>query len=401
MNSARRRDSGAALIVALFALVILTALAVVFTGTARTDVLLAGTRAAQVQALRAAQSGIYYGRTLLAEDDPDVDSTDEDWALAWEETPPLDIPGYTVEVALSDESGRLNVNTATSEMLLALPGMTEEAADSILDWRDSDDEPRAWGVESDYYESLASPYDAANEEFQTLDELRLVRGVTQAIWEGDGTEESPGLRDLITVRSGEANSDSEGMPRLNINTAGTDELSARLGDLLGPEAIASLERRRRSSRLTSLGDTLSVQGVPWQSMALALDRICLNDETFVEGTVNVNTASQPVLEAVGLPSEAAQAIIERRADEPFKTKGELADLTGVDQDVMRAVADVIATKSSVFRVTARAQPETRPLASAVVALLDRSADPAGIILWREVFGDEARTFGAEEQGRGA
>lgn len=384
---------------AIFAVTILTALAVAFASIARTDVLLAGNRRARMQGMYAARSGVQYCRSLLAADDPGVDSTQEDWALVQDEAIALDVPGFTVNAVVGDESARLNVNTATREMLLGLPGMTEEAADSILDWRDADDEPKPDGAESDYYLSLPSPYEAANGPFETGDELRLVRGVDSKMFEGDGSEEFPGLRNLVTVRSGEQNVDRQGRRRVNINTATSGELEA----IPLPSTVVQVLRPTRGRRPTipTLGAALDI-GVPLQ----VLDRICVRDypNDFVEGTVNLNTAGEAVLEAIGLPAEVAQAIVERRAEQPLETKGDLADIPGVNQEMIRAVADRIATKSSIFRVTAWAQAEDRPVVSSVLALLDRGSKPAKIIVWREEFGRQARpasSVGQEGQGSGS
>jgi general secretion pathway protein K len=378
--------------VAIFAVTILTALAVAFASIARTDVLLAGNRRARMQGMYAARSGVQYCRSLLAADDPGVDSTQEDWALVQDEPIALDVPGFTVNAVVGDESARLNVNTATREMLLRLPGMTEEAADSILDWRDADDEPGPDGAESDYYLSLPSPYEAANGPFETGDELRLVRGIDKKMFEGDGSEEFPGLRNLVTVRSGEQNVDRQGRRRVNINTASREQLDDRLGDVLvlSGQEIAAIVRRRQEGPFTSLASILTIEGVPWRKMARALDRICIDDRTFVEGTVNLNAADQTVLEAIGLLPEIAQAIVEKRAEQPLETKGDLADIPGVNQEMIRAVADRVATKSSIFRVTAWAQAEDRPVVSSVLALLDRGSKPARIIVWREEFGRQAQ-----------
>ena len=392
----RTGNDGAALVVALFAVMILTALVVTFASVARTDALLAGNRAAALQAFYAAQSGLNYCRGVLAADDAAMDSAADEWAQVAENAPGLDIPGFTVSSVIEDESARLNVNTATRDMLMALPGMTEEAADGILDWRDSDDEPRPLGAESDYYLALPSPYQPANGPFETVDQLRLVRGVDAALFEGDGSETSPGLRSLVTVRSGERNVDAAGRARLNINTANPAQLAARLGDILTGEELAAVERRIRQGRLESLGDALSITGVPWRSMAQTLDRIRVDDRDFAEGRVNFNTASETVLEAIGLPAEVVQALLDRRGDEPLRSPGELAEVAGVTREIMRAVADRVATKSSIFRVTASAQAETRPLRAGVLAVVDRSGQAPRLILWREDFSPPAGQAGPQE-----
>jgi DNA uptake protein ComE-like DNA-binding protein len=90
---------------------------------------------------------------------------------------------------LEDESVRLNLNMvlladqleegASRNLLMALPGMSEEIADAILDWMDEDDEEREYGAELDYYSALEpAPYAPRNGPLQTVEELLLVAGVT-------------------------------------------------------------------------------------------------------------------------------------------------------------------------------------------------------------------------------
>jgi len=100
-----------------------------------------------------------------------------------------DETGKTVRMGLADESGKLNLNvlsriTGDDEegqeraqfILLAIPGMTIEIADAILDWIDKDDDARLNGAEFDYYEPLG--YECKNGPIESLDELLLIRGVT-------------------------------------------------------------------------------------------------------------------------------------------------------------------------------------------------------------------------------
>lgn len=64
-------------------------------------------------------------------------------------------------------------------MLMALPGMTEEIADAILDWLDEDEEPRPLGAEfADTYQLLQPAYKPANGPIDSIEQLLLVRGVT-------------------------------------------------------------------------------------------------------------------------------------------------------------------------------------------------------------------------------
>ncbi len=98
---------------------------------------------------------------------------------------------------LEDESIRVNLNAlllldkaqknAGRDLLMGLPGMTEDIADAILDWIDEDDDPRDFGAESDYYMGLDPPYAAKNGPLDTVEELLLVRDITPELLFGADT----------------------------------------------------------------------------------------------------------------------------------------------------------------------------------------------------------------------
>src|SRR6185503_16599466 len=97
-------------------------------------------------------------------------------------SPSIDSQGTVTGLrnGLEDESTRLNLNVlltldkqlarSARTLLMGLPGMTEDVADSILDWMDTDDEPREYGAESDYYAALNPPYSAKNGPLETVEE---------------------------------------------------------------------------------------------------------------------------------------------------------------------------------------------------------------------------------------
>jgi DNA uptake protein ComE-like DNA-binding protein len=97
-----------------------------------------------------------------------------------------------VRYGLENESAKLNLNVLLAEgadfearnRLLALPGMTPDVADAILDWIDPDSAPREFGAELDYYAGLSPPYLPRNGPIGGLDELLMVRGVTPELLYG-------------------------------------------------------------------------------------------------------------------------------------------------------------------------------------------------------------------------
>jgi DNA uptake protein ComE-like DNA-binding protein len=147
----------------------------------------------------------------------------------------------TVRYGLEDEASKININTANAEALLALPNMTPELVDCLLDYRDTDNNTRPQGAEQDYYSTLPQPYLIKNGPFLTLEELLLVKGFNAQIVYGedynmnglldqnedDGDTSFPpdnsdgqldtGLRGVATTLSYELSTDSSGKRRVLLN----------------------------------------------------------------------------------------------------------------------------------------------------------------------------------------
>ena len=102
----------------------------------------------------------------------------------------------TTRFGLVNESSKINLNdlvanesstdqSTTTLKLLALPGMTADIADAILDWIDADGEKREYGAEfAEDYASLEPPRAPADGPIHSLSELLLVRGVTAELLYG-------------------------------------------------------------------------------------------------------------------------------------------------------------------------------------------------------------------------
>ena len=102
------------------------------------------------------------------------------------------------EVTIGDEGSKINLNwiaakaksdrQVLADILENSCGLYDEErdtiVDSIIDWVDKDHEHLMGGAEDDYYESLEDPYECRDGEFVILDELLLVRGVTEDIYYG-------------------------------------------------------------------------------------------------------------------------------------------------------------------------------------------------------------------------
>ena len=125
-----------------------------------------------------------------------------------------------IRYGLENESAKINLNLllyidqqnsgAGRTMLLNLPGMTEDIADCIMDWIDSDDTEREFGAESDYYMSQSPPYSPSNAVPQTLDELLLVKGITPSMLFGADVNRNgqidPSEQSLVQNQTGSGSS---------------------------------------------------------------------------------------------------------------------------------------------------------------------------------------------------
>jgi type II secretory pathway component PulK len=146
-----------------------------------------------------------------------------------------------------------------------LAGTTDEMANSVIDWRDADeDSTNITGQESQYYLTLPEPYYAHNGDFENVEEMMLVYGVNSTWLFGDGTGEPKmgdapgeimgtstiedpqlgrGVYDLLTVNSYSAGTGTITSARglINPNTAPRAVLQALInsagGDYSTAEAI--------------------------------------------------------------------------------------------------------------------------------------------------------------------
>lgn len=180
--------------------------------------------------------------------------------------------------ALASEATSAATSTLATDILMALPGMTEYHADAILDFLDEDEDPRPYGAEfSDYYSQLEPAYKPANGPINSIEQLLLVRDVTPALLFGydenrngmldqaemnkmnsgiqpglapgalpttatdpDATPPPPlGWASYLTIHSQEKNISTDGYERININSDDLELLYEDLVAVLGNETWAS------------------------------------------------------------------------------------------------------------------------------------------------------------------
>ncbi len=278
------RRSGLVLIIVLVTVVIMALSAYTFTALMQTEEQASRLITRQLQSKYLVDSGVDYTRGYLARDEASIrekgglwDNSDQFQGIpvAAGVNDPANVGSFTVissnlddeanpegfRYGLVDESSKLNLNvlpfwdeslgrqnpgiSVRTDVLGALPEMTDEIADAILDWLDSNDDSREFGAESSYYRSQSPPYEAKNGPLDSLDELLLVRGVTPELLFGLDTNRNGILDDseaaadnvssvdanmklgwanYITLYSNESNLNEDRLPRININDDDLEQL---------------------------------------------------------------------------------------------------------------------------------------------------------------------------------
>ena len=185
MNSTCRLNSqsGIALVLVLWVLLLLTIITGSFALMARMDRLEAHSLLSGTQARLSAESAI--NLAVLALRDPQ----DETRMLADGRVYQQEIDGVLLEVSAIDERGKLDINAMdelTMANMLSGHGLELDAADllaaAVMDWRDEDELERVNGAEEDAYFAAGLEVGPANRPFMMIEELLQVIGMDYELY---------------------------------------------------------------------------------------------------------------------------------------------------------------------------------------------------------------------------
>ncbi len=257
------KQCGSALVIVLWLVMLMTAVAAV---TARMTLLDGRVSQLAVERIRcrwAGRAGVETARALLLTDERLSDTNMDLWSRNETELVevPLDNCRFTAQVI--DEASKLDINQITDAQLACLPDMREDILNSILDWRDSDDQVRSDGAEAGYYLTLPNGYYCRNGSLETIRELLRVKGVTKDIFYGPSSQmaswsQNEGWINYLTCHSLAPNIDGQGNARVNVNQADRQELTNTLG--LSDEQAQWVLNNRPFQTLVSLTQTGSTAG---------------------------------------------------------------------------------------------------------------------------------------------
>jgi type II secretory pathway component PulK len=409
----------------LWVVMVMTAIAAIVGQTSRLNLKMAAATADELRCQWACRAGTENAIAVLNEDLRDTDCLLDLWSDNDDDfnNVPLERCAYSVRV--TDEAGKLNVNTATREQLLSLEYMEDYIVDAIMDWRDRDEEPRADGAEMGYYENMAYPYTIRNNAFRTVRELLLVKGMTEELLYGedtnlngqldfnemDGAASPPadngddvldqGWIAYFTCYSYERNVDGQGGTRININEADENTLETQLGI---KASQARWITQNRGDGFDSIGDLITenapekasddsgddenrTEPLDMATFKQIADKLTISGDDRVPGKININTASVEVLTALlggsDMDRQLAQSIVSDRSSllYGYESIASVLDVQSMSVSKFKQIANQITVRSDVFTIRCFATADASGAQLQSECVVDRAEPPCKILYW--------------------
>lgn len=281
---------GSVLILVLWALFILSALAVAISGYVHSQIAIA-------ERLSEKPRGYYLAKAAVAraiaeiriQPEKDYEALHNGWAdnaaifkevkfgdgvysIVKSDIPPGD--SSELKYGLSDEESKININKAPVDILEGLlteaGGMAPEDAESVaacmVNWRSPEDQSLKEGAGAFHYAALERPYKCKNAPMEALEELLLVKGMTKKVFDK--------VKDHATVYGDRA---------VNINTAGETVLrSLGMEDKLAQKII-------RFRQTDVFEDTAQITGLLSKKESLSADESGKINNLVSSGLLSVNS----------------------------------------------------------------------------------------------------------------
>ncbi len=211
-----RQESGIALVMVLWLVVLLTIVAASFATHSRVETRSAANLVQHQHAKYMTETG--FNRAIM-----ELLSVkgEESWGYNGQ---PYEIqsPQGNIRISIRSSAGLVDLNRGSRQTLSSLFKLLSEdevvrnqLADALEDWRDGDDARRANGAEDADYAAAGFAYGAADRNLETVDELGYVMGF--------GRDRVEILRPYVTVHSGQNRVDSR---------FASDELNQILSDAM-------------------------------------------------------------------------------------------------------------------------------------------------------------------------
>ncbi len=191
----RNKQSGVAMIVVLWMIMVMMTLAASLLYATRTETSMVDYARRSAQARAVADAAAHYAVMQLFLPNKDRELKLGGAPLLWE------YKGAKVEIRAVGENGLVDIGFASPpliRLILKQAGLDESAIERMLDtledFRDVDDLKRINGAEDADYDSAGLPFGAKDAPFERIEELQQVLGMTPPLYQA--------LTRLLTVNSG-------------------------------------------------------------------------------------------------------------------------------------------------------------------------------------------------------
>jgi DNA uptake protein ComE-like DNA-binding protein len=363
------RERGSVLIIVMWICLGLVALALYFANSMNSEMHAADNRVNEVAARQAVAGGIRYAKYVLSQHAAGGAVPDEDdykaealevgdakfWFIGRDPEPAGTRAPTEPYFGLVDEASKLNLNTATSAMIqaLPLPGMTAEFADTIVAWRSANGQNAANADNT--YAQLDPARHNKGALYETVDEVRLVNGAMLDVIlgedtnrngvldpnEDDGEQSAPrddqdgqllaGLLEYVTVYTSQPATSPTGARRINVTQLNTQQTRQQLRQRLTQVGIPADRANQIIARLPAISNNPNGNnGNAYTSVADFMLSTQMTADEFAlihaelsaatgaaSGLVNVNTASAAVLGCLpGIGTDNAATLVAYRQAHP-------------------------------------------------------------------------------------
>lgn len=267
-----------------------------------------------------------------------IDCYQDIWAINFPLVPLED--GY-LKIEISDENSKINLSILANEVVDKTPyylitqrfflnfGFPIDIVDAIIDWVDIDDSRFPYGAESsDYYLTLASPYNAKNMEMDSINELLLIKGITPEFFYGLGGGTYGLEENLVDDNKGNRNVDLSLIEEIS-QGMDIESLKEKYSDFSDLSIDIGKEKSRR------LSDYFRVNG----------ER---SDYLSDLNKININTASYRVLSALtdNMTDDVVMEMISMRMASPFESVNDVKNYIE-DENVRK---NILTVKSYIFKI---------------------------------------------------
>jgi len=209
------KQSGLAMVIVIWVLSLLTIMAGSFALTMRRETTVISAVKDNAVVLALAETGVGVAQQMLF-----LDDENKRWR-ADGSIYQIDYQQAIIRVRVFSELGKIDINKADEVLLTEMMKSSaieldkqQEIVSAILDWRDQDDLVHTNGAEKQQYEDAGLSYQPANKDFQLIDELQMVLGMTKELYQQ--------IKPLVTVYSKQA--------KVNLKNASKEVIQA-IGNL--------------------------------------------------------------------------------------------------------------------------------------------------------------------------